>query len=108
MKTKQRKGKVEADALALARAFAEKYRAASERDIGEVYAGIWDIYDSTVQLYGEILPRIAAMENPTDEDLQVELIDLYFEMKHIKDHARDAIRGLRRISKSFGSELPPG
>jgi len=108
MKTKQRKGKVEADALALARAFADKYQTASDRDIGEVYAGIWDIYDSTVHLYGEILPRIAAMESPTDEDLQDELIDLYFEMKHIKDHARDAIRGLRRISKSFGSELPPG
>lgn len=107
MKTKQGKGKVEADALALAKAFAEKYRAAGNRDIGEVYAGIWDIYDSTVHLYGEILPRIAAMEGPTNEDLQVELIDLYFEMKHIRDHARDAIKGLRRISKTLGSELPP-
>ena len=108
MSTKQKGGKVEADALALAKAFADKYRAASDRDIGEVYAGIWDIYDSTVHLYGEILPRIAALENPTDEDLQGELIDAYWEMKHIRDHARDAIRGLRRISKTLGSELPPG
>lgn len=108
MSTKESKGKVEANALALARAFASQYRMANDRDIGDVYAGIWDIYDSTVKLYGEILPRIAAMEGPTDEDLLDELADLYFEMKHIRDHARDAIRGLRRISRACGSELPPG
>lgn len=108
MTTKQKKRKLEADPLALARAFADRYKLGKDRDVGDVYAGIWDIYDSTIELYGALLPRIAVLENSTNDDLVGELIDLYWEMKHIRDHSKAAIRGLRGIAKTLGSQLPPG
>ena len=92
--------KIDTDARALAQAFAEKYSQGKDKDIGTVYAGIWDIYDSTVALYGDVLPRIASMAEPTPDDLLEELVDVYLEFKHIYDHAGSALRALCRIEKS--------
>lgn len=90
---------VQADTWALASAFADQYHLARDKDIGDVYAGILDIYDSVVDIYGEILPRIADLKKPSPDNLLEEIVDLELELKHIQDHARDSIRGLRHISE---------
>ena len=93
--------RLEADTWSLAKAFASKYEQGKDRDIGEVYAGILDIYDSVLDIYGEILPRIAQLKAPSNDDLACELIDLELELKHVQDHARDAIRGIRHLSRAL-------
>jgi|GEM_PF-5550164 len=94
---------IKADPWMLAKAFADKYQQGRDKDVGDVYAGILDIYDSVIDIYGTILPRIAKLEAPSKEDLLEEIVDLEMELKHIQDHARDAIRSLRHISNSLNT-----
>ncbi len=95
---------IKADPWTLASAFADKYYQGRDKDVGDVYAGILDICDSVMDIYGTILPRIARLETPSKENLLEEIVDLEIELKHIQDHTRDAIRGLRHISKSLSTQ----
>ncbi len=45
--------------------------------------------------------NVAKMKNPSGNDLLGEIVDFEMELKHIRDHARDAIRGLRHLSKTL-------
>ncbi|MSQ15334.1 MAG: hypothetical protein EXR50_05675 [Dehalococcoidia bacterium] len=92
---------LKADNWSLAEAFAKQYACGRDRDVGAVEAGIVDIYDSTIELYDKILPNIAKLKSPSSDDLLGEIVDLEMELKHIQDHARDAIKGLRHISKTL-------
>lgn len=94
---------IKADPWVLASAFADKCQQGRDKDVGDVYTGILDIYDSVADIYGTILPRIAKLETPSNDILLEEIVDLEMELKHIQDHARDAIRGLRHISKSLNT-----
>ena len=92
---------LKADTWALARSFAEKYAVGRGSDVGAVEVGILDIYDSAVGLYGDVLPRVARLEDPSPDDLLEEMVDLRMELEHIDYHARLALRGLRRIESEL-------
>ncbi len=55
---------IKADPWILATAFADKYQQGRDKDIGDVYAGILDIYDSVADIYGKILPKRSQNEKP--------------------------------------------
>lgn len=69
-------------------------------DLSDLSAGIYDISESAYKI-NELLPSLLNIDS-NDRDAVLEFfVDLYWEMKHIEDHAKSAAENLDNISDFF-------
>ena len=95
--------KIAADPWVLAAKVADQLRHTKGKDIGALEVGVIDIYDSVVKLYSALLPRLASLKNPSDDDLLGELAELRIELEHVRYHAALALEGIDNIAEELRS-----
>jgi hypothetical protein len=60
-----------------------------EHDADKTVYALSDITESIEKVYGELIPKLLAKENPSQEQIQELLWDIREEFRHIDYHIRD-------------------
>ena len=79
-------------------------KAGFDGDLSDLSAGIDDITQSVDEIV-KILPSLLEIDTADNERALEFFIDITMEMKHIEDHAKDAVTNLIRVQDFFNMKL---
>lgn len=80
-------------------------QAGFDGDLSDLSAGIYDITQSVDDELDKLLPSLHEIDTTDNERALEFFIDLTMEMKHIEDHAKDAVTNLLKIQDFFNMKL---
>ena len=80
-------------------------KAGFDGDLSDLSAGIYDITQSVDDELDKLLPSLLEIDTADNKSALGFFIDLTIEMKHIEDHAKDAVANLIKVQDFFNMKL---